>query len=166
MDHEYTGIERRNADGGHICAKENQIDDISDDMNNVKNDINTIKTDKVHTNELLSAIQRQLLSIDKRLFIDNGTLSIQTQLRDGAARMSQIETSIKNTTDKIDDVKGEPKRYAIYTVTLISVLGSIAGAIIWLNTQSHQPVQYIYVPQQVQQTQTVTPNYPPLTIKK
>jgi hypothetical protein len=158
MEQDYKGTERRKNNGEHICVKEEAIDSIYDDMNNVKSDINTIKNDKIHTNELLSGITKQLSSIDKRLFIDNGTLSIQTQLRDGGARMAQIEINLramdaqvtlnnKTMADKIDDVKKEPKKYAVYTVGLISLLGGLCGLIIWINAHSFTPTpQYIYQP--------------------
>jgi chromosome segregation ATPase len=136
MDHEYTGTERRKADGGHICTKENQIDDISDDMNNVKNDINTIKTDKVHTNELLTNIQSQLIKLEKRLYVDNGTLSIQTQLRDTASRMVALENDIKNTNSKLEDVGDQPRKYAVYTVGLISLLSTLCFIIYWIATHT------------------------------
>ena len=156
MTTDYLGTERRKNNGEHICQKEDVIDDISNDIGNVKNDINTIKNDKVHTNELLGDITKQLASIDKRLFVDNGTLSIQTQLITGAARMSQIEYYIKNTdtqiaitnkqmNDKIEEVKNEPRKYAIYTVGFLTVLSMLFGAILWISTHTLTPTpQYIY----------------------
>lgn len=160
MTIEHSLNERHKPTVEHICQKEEAIDSIYDDMNNVKSDINTIKNDKIHTNELLGTITKQLSNIDKRLFIDNGVLSIQTQLRDGATRMAQIELSIKatdtqlelnnkNITDKILEVKDEPRKYAIYTVGLISLLGGLCGLIIWINTHSTPQIIYQTLPSTV-----------------
>lgn len=135
MEHDYTTTERRKTPT-HICTKETQIDDIYEDINLVKNDINTIKSDKVHTNELLTNIQSQIIKLEKRLYVDNGTPSIQTILKTGENRMANIEnimkTNLDSTNKKIAEVEAMPANYAKYTIGIISLLGILCGLIIWI----------------------------------
>lgn len=149
MEKEYTGNERRKNVVEHICQKEDEIDNISKDINVVKADITTIKNDKIHTNELLTTIQTQLIKMEKRLYIDNGTLSIQTILRDGAAKMSKIEADIIATNNKLAEVEDQPRKYAIYTVGVISLLGALCGLIIWISVNTkptESPYHYTPIP--------------------
>ena len=170
MEQEYKGMDRRK-NIEHNCTKEGTIDLVAESVENVKSDVNTLKGDIVkiqsineRTIESLDRMESKLTSMDHRLFIDNGVLSIQTQLRDGTARMGQIEANIrtleaqaalanKTLYDKLEDVKNEPKKYAAYTVGLITLLGMFAGAIIWLNTQTQQNIQYTHTPTPIIQTQ-------------
>ena len=149
MDTEYKGTERRKNSAEHICTKEDAIDTLAEDMVHVKSEIVMIKSVNERTIETLDRMETKLNSMDKRLFIDNGTLSIQTQLRDGSARMAQIEANIRATDaqnalnikilmDKVEDVKNEPRKYAVYTIGLISLLGTLCGLIIWINANANQ----------------------------
>ena len=149
MEQEYKGNDRRKTNVEHICTKEETIDAVADDMARVKGEIMKIQSVNDRTIETLDRMETKLNSMDKRLFIDNGTLSIQTQLRDGTARMGQIEANIrameaqnslnvKILTDKVEDVKNEPRKYAIYTVGLIALLGTLCGLIIWISANTKQ----------------------------
>jgi predicted RNase H-like nuclease (RuvC/YqgF family) len=138
----------------HICTKEATIDNVADGVEKVKNDVNALKSDIVkiqsineRTIESLDRMESKLTSMDKRLFIDNGTLSIQTQLRDGTARMGQIEANIrtieaqsalniKTMSDKIEDVKNEPKKYAAYTIGLLTLIGMLFAVIIYITNNN------------------------------
>ena len=147
MEQEFKGNDRRKTNVEHICTKEETIDAVADDVAHVKSEIVKIQSINERTIESLDRLETKLSSIDKKLFIDNGSLSIQTQLRDGASRMGQIEANIrtinaqadlnnKNLSDKIEDVKSEPRKYAIYTVGLISLLGALCGLILWISTNT------------------------------
>lgn len=149
MEQEYKGKDRRKTTQDHFCTKEETIDAVADDVIHVKGEIVKIQSVNDRTIETLDRMETKLNSMDKRLFIDNGTLSIQTQLRDGTARMGQIEANIRameaqNTlnlkiiSDKVEDVKNEPKKYAVYTVGLIALLGTLCGLIIWINANTKQ----------------------------
>lgn len=149
MEQEYKGTERRKNNLEHFCTKEETIDNVADDVAHVKGEILKIQSVNDRTIETLDRMETKLNSMDKRLFIDNGTLSIQTQLRDGTARMGQIEANlkamdaqtalnIKILSDKVEDVKNEPRKYAIYTVGLISLLGVLCGLIIWITANTKQ----------------------------
>lgn len=78
----------------------------------------------------------QIDDIKKRLFIDNGTPSIQSRLtlnenliKDLSKKVGDVEEDINV---KLDDMKQLPKTYISYTVGLIMFLGSIISGLIWL----------------------------------
>jgi hypothetical protein len=135
----------------HECKYESIIRELSKNSNEMHNILNTIsaKMDKT---------DMQLVDIGKRLFIDNGNLSIQTQLREANARFKNIETRIdtldKNVTElpleinkkinlsetkqnklvetKVEELKKIPPTFALYTIGLISILGTLIGVVLWL----------------------------------
>ena len=97
------------------------------DKTSLKIDITTEKIDDAIT---------QIDDIKKRLFIDNGTPSMQSRLtlnensiKDLSKKVSNVEVDI-NT--KLDDMKQMPRTYISYTVGLIMFLGSIITGLIWL----------------------------------
>ncbi len=88
------------------------------------------------TTEKIDAAITQIEDIKKRLFVDNGTPSIQSRLtlnensiKDLSKKVGDVEEDI-NT--KLDDMKQMPKTYISYTVGLIMFLGSIISGLIWL----------------------------------
>lgn len=88
------------------------------------------------TTEKIDATIIQLNDIKKRLFIDNGTPSIQSRLtlnentiKDLNERMSSVEEDMNL---KLEDMKQMPKTYISYTVGLIMFLGTIVSGLIWL----------------------------------
>lgn len=88
------------------------------------------------TTEKIDATISQIEDIKKRLFIDNGTPSIQSRLtlnensiKDLSKKVGDVEEDL-NT--KLDDMKQTPKTYISYTVGLIMFLGTIISGLIWL----------------------------------
>lgn len=135
----------------HECKYESIIQELSKNSNEMYNMLNLISS-KMDKTDI------QLDNISKRLFVDNGNLSIQSQLREANTRFKNIEIRIeeinkltkelplefnkklehseekqnKNVESKVDDIKKMLKTFALYTIGLISLLGTLLGAILWL----------------------------------
>ena len=131
----------------HECQYESVINELKMTGNETRSILNTISSK-------LDRTEKQLEKIDKRLFIDNGTLSIQTQLREGNLRFEKIEglvnyisekisildkdTEIKRTiteqrlTEKINETAKIPRTFAAYTMGFITFCGIIVTVVLWL----------------------------------
>ena len=98
----------------------------------------TIKIDA--STEKIDNTKEQIEDIKKRLFVDNGTLSIQSRLtlnekniRDVDTKISEMGSELK---DKIEEVSQMPKNYIAYTMGLLTFAAFIMSGIIWLINHS------------------------------
>jgi len=90
-----------------------------------------IEDDRTMFREMLTRIEKKIDEIDekvdhhhKRMFVDNGTLSIQTRLTEGVAKFTEHSSRIKSLEDN-------PAIILKWAVGVIGMLTAAGSFVVW-----------------------------------
>ena len=90
-----------------------------------------IEDDRTMFKVMLTRIEKKIDEIDekvdhhhKRMFVDNGTPSVQTRLTEGVAKFSALDA-------RITDLETQPRRLLAWAVGIAAILGTVAGGVAW-----------------------------------